>query len=157
MTTAHSVRLNLNPDTKDWPPTHYVFLEKIGSFAENAPQVWGELHQIIPAIAAHNTITGYMSLYRMEQSLYRAGVSLAGPPQQLPAGVRYENYPGGRFHRFVLTGPYPQLGEATCLAFERVRELHLPLRDDFNIENYVNDPRVTPEDQLLTEILFPAG
>ena len=29
------------------------------------------------------------------------------------------------------------------------------LRDDYNIENYVNDPNTTPEDQLITEILFP--
>lgn len=28
--------------------------------------------------------------------------------------------------------------------------------DDFAIENYVNDPRVTPADRLVTEILIPA-
>jgi hypothetical protein len=38
-----------------------------------------------------------------------------------------------------------------------VREQKLPLRDEYNIENYVTHPRVTPEDQLITEILFPAG
>jgi effector-binding domain-containing protein len=37
----------------------------------------------------------------------------------------------------------------------RARELELPLRADYNVENYANDPRVTPEDQLITEILFP--
>jgi hypothetical protein len=31
------------------------------------------------------------------------------------------------------------------------------VRKDFNIENYVTDPRMTPEDELITEILFPAG
>jgi effector-binding domain-containing protein len=29
------------------------------------------------------------------------------------------------------------------------------VRDDFAIENYMNDPRVTPEDQLITHILIP--
>jgi len=29
------------------------------------------------------------------------------------------------------------------------------MRDDFCIEHYVTDPRVTPEDQLVTHILIP--
>jgi hypothetical protein len=29
---------------------------------------------------------------------------------------------------------------------ELVAKKHISLRDDWNIENYVNDPRVTPED-----------
>jgi effector-binding domain-containing protein len=57
----------------------------------------------------------------------------------------------------VLRGPYSQLGEATTQAIRTVRESGLPLRDDFNIENYVNDPRTTPENQLITEILFPVA
>jgi len=30
-------------------------------------------------------------------------------------------------------------------------------REDFFVENYVNDPRTTPEDQLITEILAPTS
>jgi effector-binding domain-containing protein len=29
------------------------------------------------------------------------------------------------------------------------------MRGDFCIENYVNDPRTTPEEKLLTQILIP--
>jgi effector-binding domain-containing protein len=29
------------------------------------------------------------------------------------------------------------------------------MRDDFAIENYVNDPRVTPPEQLITHIMIP--
>jgi len=36
-----------------------------------------------------------------------------------------------------------------------VTEQKIQVRDDFNIENYVNDPKTTPEDQLITEILVP--
>ena len=39
---------------------------------------------------------------------------------------------------------------------EIIQQTKLPLRDDYFIENYVNDPRTTPEDQLTTEILVPA-
>jgi hypothetical protein len=50
--------------------------------------------------------------------------------------------------------PIQTLSNAACRIFQVISDGKLPLRDDFNIENYVNDPRTTPEDQLITEILF---
>lgn len=156
-TTAKAIRLTVEPDTVQWPETHYVFVEKIGPFQVNAPEAWNALRPLTPGIAEHNTITGYLSLYKMDEQRYRAGVSVADEPRQLPGGVRYKKFAGGAFYRFVLRGPYAQLGEATGRTVALVREKKLPLRDDYNIEHYVNDPRVTPEDELVTEILFPAG
>ena len=54
----------------------------------------------------------------------------------------------------MLTGSYAQLPEASGRVFEIVAEKKIPVRDDYNIENYLNDPRTTPEDQLITEILM---
>jgi predicted transcriptional regulator YdeE len=142
-------------DTVQWPETHYVFLEKIGPFMETAPAAWGDVHKNIPAISEHCQITGYMSLYKTGPQIYRAGVSVDAQPAILPEGLQYEKFPGGKYNRFTLIGPYSQLGEASRRAFELAGELALPLRDDFNIENYVNDPRITPADLLVTEILFP--
>jgi effector-binding domain-containing protein len=149
------MQLTEEPDIVNWPETHYVFIEKIGPFQTNAPQAWSELHPRVPEIAALNQITGYMSLYKMDQQLYRAGVALAARPDDLPVGLRYEHFKGGKYSRFVLTGPYPNLGPATGRVVKIVAEKKIPLRDDFNIENYVNDPRTTPEEQLITEIMFP--
>jgi effector-binding domain-containing protein len=39
--------------------------------------------------------------------------------------------------------------------FEIVAEKKIQMRDDYCIENYTNDPRTTPEEQLVTEILIP--
>jgi effector-binding domain-containing protein len=36
-------------------------------------------------------------------------------------------------------------------------ETKIQLRDDYAIENYLNDPDSTPEDQLVTEILIPTA
>lgn len=149
--------LNEKSDTVQWPAMHYVFLEKVGSFAQNAPQAWQELHARLAAIAEHNTITGFVSLYKIAPQLYRAGVSVAAPPENLPEGLQYEKFNGGKYTRFVLTGPYMQLGEATGRVSNLVAERKIPVRDDFNIENYVNDPRITPEAELTTEILFPTA
>ena len=151
------MNLTQEPETVTWPETHYVFIEKVGPFMSTAPEAWTKLHQLTSEVAEHNQITGYMSLYKMGPKVYRAGVSVAAPPKDLPDGLQYEKFDGGKYARFVLTGPYSNLGPASGRTCEIVAEKKLPLRDDFNIEHYVNDPRVTPEDQLVTEILFPAA
>lgn len=143
------------PDTVTWPKTHYAFVEKIGPFQTNAPQAWQSLHQFVPGIQEHNEITGYVSLYKMGPKVYRAGVALAAPPAKLPEGVSHMEFSGGKFSRFVLTGPYSNLGQATGRVMEIISQTKMPVRDDYFIENYVNDPRKTPEDQLITEILVP--
>jgi TetR/AcrR family transcriptional regulator, transcriptional repressor for nem operon len=157
MAITQEVRLTETADSKEWPAMHYVFVERVGNISRNAPQAWAELHRLVPEIEENNQVTGYMSLYHMEDSVYRAGVRVAEKPVNLPEGMCYEKYAGGKFHRFVLTGPFSDLPRATGLAVERAREQKLALRDDFNIENYVTDPRVTPENEQITEILFPAG
>ena len=66
-------------------------------------------------------------------------------------------FAGGKYSRFVLTGPYANLGQATGRVMEIIAQTKLPVREDFFIENYVNDPKTTPEDQLMTEILAPTS
>jgi effector-binding domain-containing protein len=151
------MQLTEEPDTVTWPETHYIFVERIGPFQINAPQAWQELHQRVPEIAALNQITGYFSLYQMDQQVYRAGVSVIARPDDVPSGLHYEHFRGGKYSRFVLTGPYSNLGEATGRTFRIVAKKKIKLRDDFNIENYVNDPKTTPEDNLVTEIMFPTA
>jgi DNA gyrase inhibitor GyrI len=150
-----SIKLTQEPEIVTWPETHYVFIEKIGPFQETARQAWQQLHQIVPAISANSKITGYMSLYKVEPRIYRAGVSLAAEPRNLPDGPEYTKFQGGKYSRFVLTGPYSNLPEACGRVFEIVSEKKIQQRDDYCIENYANDPRTTPEDQLVTEILIP--
>jgi DNA gyrase inhibitor GyrI len=142
-------------DSIVWPKTNYVFVEKTGPFQKIAPQAWRELQQLVPRIAESNQITGYMSLYKMSPNTYRAGVSVAEPPRDLPAGLEYTVFEGGKYSRFVLRGSYSQLPAACGRVFEIVTRENLPLREDYGIENYVNDPRKTPEEDLVTEILIP--
>jgi effector-binding domain-containing protein len=152
-----AIKLHLEPSIVNWPETHYVFLERVGPFQNNAPQAWQDLHKLIPGILQHNTITGYVSLYKMGPSIYRAGVSVAREPKNLPENLKYEKFHGGKYRRFVLTGSYSGLPEASGRVYETVALKKIQLRDDFSIENYVNDPRTTPEDQLITEILVPTA
>jgi DNA gyrase inhibitor GyrI len=148
------MKLTEEPSIVSWPETHYVFVEKIGPFQDTAQQAWQDLHQVVPGILEHNKITGYMSLYKVEPKIYRAGVSLAAEPKNLPASLKYEKFKGGKYSRFVLTGSYSNLPEACGRVFEIAQE-KIQMRDDYCIENYTNDPRTTPEDELVTEILIP--
>jgi effector-binding domain-containing protein len=148
------MKLTEEPQIVTWPETHYAFIEKIGPFQNTAPQAWQSLHPLVPAISEHNKITGYLSLYKVGPKIYRAGVSLAAEPKNLPEGVAYEKFKGGKYSKFILTGSFSQLPQASGRVFEIVSEKKIQVRDDYNIENYVNDPRTTPEEQLVTEILI---
>jgi DNA gyrase inhibitor GyrI len=151
------MKLTEDPEIVQWPETHYVFLEKIGPFMTTAGQAWQSAHQQVPAIAENNKITGYMSQYKRGPKIYRAGFSLADAPQKLPEGFEYVKFSGGKFSRFDLTGPYTDLPAASGRVFELVAEKGIEMRDDFCIEHYVTDPRVTPEDQTVTHILIPTA
>jgi hypothetical protein len=150
-----SMNLTEKPDIVNWPETHYVFVEKVGPFMQNAPAAWGEAHAASQALMQHNRIVKYASLFKVGPQIYRAGFGLEEPPSRLPAALKYEVFKGGTYSRFVLTGPYMLLPQAAGRVFELVKELGIETRDDFNIENYTNDPRVTPADRLVTEILIP--
>jgi DNA gyrase inhibitor GyrI len=155
--TGRGLRLTEVPEVVNWPETHYVFIETVGPFQNTAPQAWQQMHQLVPKVLEQNKITGYMSLYKVAPLLYRAGVALADAPKDLPEGLAYEKFKGGKYSRFVLTGSFSNLPAACGRVFQIVSETKIPLRDDFNIENYVSDPRTTPEDQLVTEILVPTA
>ena len=151
------MKLTEVPEVVYWPETNYVFIEKTGPFQNTAPQAWQELQPLVPGISELNQIMKYMSLYKVGPKLYRAGVALAAPPQNLPVGIAFERFKGGKYSRFVLTGPYCNLPEASGRVFQIASDTKIQLRDDYCIENYVNDPRTTPEEQLVTEILIPTA
>jgi DNA gyrase inhibitor GyrI len=151
------MNLTLEPEIVNRPETHYVFLEATGPFQNTAPKAWQDLHRLEPAVSKHNRITGAFSQYKMEPKIYRAGFALAAPPTELPNGLQYARAGGGKYSRFVLTGPYSNLPEASGRVWTTAAEKKIQLRDDFAVENYVNDPKATPEDQLVTEILLPTA
>jgi DNA gyrase inhibitor GyrI len=143
------------PEVIQWPETHYVFVEKIGPFLQNAGQAWQSAHQLLPALSQNNQITKYFSLYKRGPQIYRAGFAIASAPKDLPAGFAYEKFSGGKYSRFVLTGSYNDLPAASGRVFEIVKEKNIAMRDDFCIENYVTNPATTPADKNVIEILIP--
>ena len=147
--------LTTEPEIGTRPAIHYLFIEKTGNIPANAQAAWQAAEKFPPQIAASGQIVGASALYKCGPDIYRAGYILAERPASIPEGLSYEEVPGGKYAKFVLHGPYSQLGQATSRAFQIVAEKQIQLRDEFNIENYVTDPRTTPQDESITEILFP--
>jgi predicted transcriptional regulator YdeE len=141
----------------DFPATHYVFVERVGHIPTNAPQAWKFVENSAAQLAPKNQITGAAAYYKPAQGVYRAGFMIAAAPVDLPAGLTYEKMPGGKYTRFTLTGPFDHLPEANACAFAILAEKKIPLRDGFNIEQYLTNPRTTPADQNVTAILFPTS
>ena len=147
--------LDEKPEIITWPEMHYVFVERVGPFMQNAGAAWQQAHTLAGALAENNKITGYMALYKMGPKIYRAGFSIAAPPVKLPEGLQYERFHGGKYVQFELVGPYDQLPQASGRVWAIVGEKKIELRDDFAIENYLNDPKTTPPEKLITHIMIP--
>jgi effector-binding domain-containing protein len=151
-----ATNLNETPESIVWPVTHYVYVEKAGPFQQTAQTAWGELRAAVPALTTQVTPLTFMSLYKIKpEMIYRAGVGVSSEPKNLPAGLSYQKFSGGKYMRFVLKGSYRQLPEACGRVFEIVEATKIPVSQNWFIENYVKDPMVTPEADLVTEILVP--
>lgn len=64
MKVAENMKLTEDPELVTWPEMHYVFVERIGPFMENAGAAWQQAHPLVPALLENNKITGYMALYK---------------------------------------------------------------------------------------------
>jgi len=144
------------------PSTHYVFLEKHGPFAEIAPPTWDEMFPLLYSQVDQRQIVSFMGLSTIDKTkngeeamIYEAGVGVNSAPAKPLKGLQYKSIQDGNYARFLLTGPYSQIWIAFNQIFKTLAESKVELRPEFCIENYLNDPKVTPEDQLKTELLIP--
>jgi AraC family transcriptional regulator len=159
------ITMNLTPDfqTVTRSLTYYVFLEKRGPFAEVAPPLWNELMPLLQSLE-QKQIREYLGVSGIDKSrpgedamVYQAGVSVVEESKELPRGLARRAIKSGRYARFLLTGPYSQIWMAFDRIFKSLAEKNVKLRPEFCIENYINDPRFTPEDKLQTELLVPVA
>lgn len=160
------IDMNLTPNFEiiTRPTTHYIFLERRGPFSEVAPPAWGEFFPLLNGQVDDAAIVEHLGLSGMDHKgkgedamIYEAGVAVRTAPAQSPKGLQYRKIEAGKYARFVLTGPYAHIWPAFDYIFKTLAEKGVELRKEFCIENYLNDPKITPEDQLVTELLVPAA
>lgn len=158
------LNMNLKPEMVFRQPVHYVYLRRTGPFAEIAPPAWDEMFRLLAGKIGHDQFTELLGLSGIDKTkqgeeamIYEAGVCVASEPAQIPEGLQYRTLTGGKYAQFLLTGPYSQIWIAFSQIFRALSENKAALREEFCIENYINDPKVTPEDQLQTQILIPVA
>jgi AraC family transcriptional regulator len=159
--TEGNMNLTAEFESINRPLTHYVFLEKRGPFAEVAPPLWDELMPLLQQLdpTSVREVLGVSGVDRSrpgeDAMIYQAGVALAHDPKGAPGRLQHRAIPAGKYARYLLTGPYAHIWPAFNHIFKDLGEKRVALRPEFCIENYLNDPLVTPEDQLKTELLIP--
>jgi AraC family transcriptional regulator len=165
-TEEMNMKLNLSVkhEIANRPALHYVYLEKTGPFAEVAPPAWEEFSRLLGSQVRPDEIKGMLGLSTIDKNkkgeeamVYQAGVGVAAKPAPIPKGLQYKKIDAGKYARFLLTGAYSQISPAFSQVFRALSEDSVTLREDYCVENYLNDPRNTPEEQLLTEILVPVA
>ena len=158
--------MNLTPNFEiiTRPATHYIFLQRRGPFSEVAPPTWEEFFPLLNRQVDDSSIVEHLGLSGMDHKakgedamMYEAGVTLREAPTKPLQGLQYRKIESGKYARFVLTGPYVHIWAAFDQIFKTLADKKIQLRPEFCIENYLNDPKQTPEDQLLTELLVPAA
>lgn len=159
-----TMNLTKNFEIVTRPTTHYVFLEKHGPFAEVAPPAWDEMFPLMSSQIPQQEIKEFLGLSGIDRSrmaedtmIYQAGVAIVHPPKPGMKGLQYRKIESGKYARFLLIGPYAHIAPAFDQVFKKLAEKNVALREEYCIENYLNDPKVTPENELKTEILVPAA
>lgn len=88
---------------------------------------------------------------------FRAAIPVMGPFENPPQGdIAVGTSPSGKAYKFIHRGAYDgmeNLYEAITNFFD---EKNIQPGDLF-IERYVTDPRTTPEDELVIEVIFPVA
>jgi AraC family transcriptional regulator len=160
------IAVNLTPkfEIVDRPTIHYIFLEKHGPFAEVAPPTWEQMFPLLSSQLDQRQIVSWLGLSTIDKTkngeeamIYEAGVGVSSAPEKPLKGLQYKKVKDGKYARFLLTGPYSQIWMAFNQIFKTLAESKLELRQEFCIENYLNDPKATPENELLTELLVPVA
>lgn len=158
------INLSVKHEVVSRPAFHYVYLQKTGPFAEVGPPAWEEVSRLLGNQIRPDEIQAVLGLSTIDKDkkggeamIYQAGFGVAAKPVAIPKGLECKEIGAGKYARFLLTGPYSQISPAFSQAFRALSEDSVSLREDYCVENYLNYPGNTPEDQLLTEILVPVA
>jgi len=160
-----SMKLDLSPEPKIEvrKDTPYLYVRVRGSFPEQAPQAWSELHRLLAVTDLINSGHQFVGAcwddgkHVAERDLrYDAGMILDALPKQVPAGMKAGTLPGGKYARFEYRGPYLNISHAFEQALVGwVAASGAKLRHAPSLELYLNDPEHTEPKDLRTALLLP--
>ncbi len=132
-----------------------AFTRHRGSY-QTVGETWGRLMRLLAERGAASSVPLYglcpddPEVTPVEQLRFDAGAALQGP---VPEGLERALIPAGRWAVAVHVGPYERLHETYLDLIGRwAPSSGAELAAEPVVEHYLNDPTVTPSDQLLTEV-----
>jgi AraC family transcriptional regulator len=156
------MNLTKKPELVTRPAMHLLYVEKSGIFKEVAMPTWFELIPIVDKKIDKSTIAEYIGLSLMDSNtedeatmFYDAGVAVNQKPAVVPKGLKYKLVGGGKYAKFILVGPTSGVWAAFDSIYKTLAENKIQLRDGACIENYLSNPEIVPEHELVTELLVP--
>lgn len=155
------MKLNLSqePQIIERPETTILFHESTGGrFEEIAPPVWEDFLRTLEngkQDLSQSEFLGVSSVDQSESHCYKAAITVPSNVEINLPSLKRETLVKSKYAKFILKGSYDGVWPAFDFAFKKLNEMGLELADLPCLENYINDPRETPEEELLTEILIP--
>ncbi len=154
-----NIKMNLEPKLVTREETTVLVYSQSGDdFKDVAPLVWERFLKNIENTKEDLSQSEFMGIGSVDEHkncTYRAGVSLPEGRDFSIVGLEKQVMPKTKYAKFLLKGSYDQMWYAVDMAFKAVDENGYEFSKEPCIENYLNDPSVTPEEELLTEILIP--
>ncbi len=154
--------MNLEPEIINRNETIvYATHERGGDFKEVAPLAWEKFLQVMPKIKDNIEQSEFMGIGFMDVEDtkkvcdYKAALSMPSNPNFEIEGLKKQVLPASKYAKFLLKGSYDNIWIAFDKAFEIIGQKGLELADLPCLENYLNNPEITPVEDLLTEILVP--
>lgn len=159
--------MNLNMDEKFEIITRNeinIFTFKISgeNFFEIAPIVWDQFLTIIDEASQDISKSEFLALSYMDNNIkeeqaciYKVAITSPKESNLVFEELEQEKMKEQSYAKFILKGSYQGIWPAFEKIFKILSETDLILAESPCLENYLNDPKVTPEEELLTELLIP--
>jgi AraC-like DNA-binding protein/DNA gyrase inhibitor GyrI len=156
------MNLSMKPEFITRPNMHLLYVEKSGIFKEVAMPTWFELIPLVDKKIDKEKITEYIGMSIMDANtqdeatmFYDAGVAVTEKPSVIPKGLNYKQVRGGKYAKFILIGATSGVWAAFDNIYKILADNKIQLRDGACIENYLSNPEIVPENELVTELLVP--
>jgi AraC family transcriptional regulator len=151
----------MNVDIKRMPELRTAGLRHLGSYAQIS-EAFDRLHQIVGSTNLKGDKATLLAIYHDDPEMtpepeLRSDAAIVVPKDaQIPAGLREQRLPAGRYACATHVGPY----ESLPAVWHELLGQWLPLSGErlgkgANFEIYLNTPQDVPKEQLRTELYVP--
>lgn len=159
---AKEIMMNINMEMKPEVVSReetivYGIAAKDSSFNDAAQIAWQEFLQVVPTLKEDLSQSEFLGVGEIlnNNCSYMAAISIPTNKNPEIGKLVKQTIPAARYAKFLLKGSYEGIWYAFDKAFKFINESEFEIGEAPALELYLNDPSITPEEELLTEILIP--